>query len=266
MSKKPYCDLDPERKLIIKLAEKKQLTHNTYLYRLKLLPGKKSIHIPIGLHIKIHLESDDGVVERKYTPISLNHEEGFLDLAIRVYFPNTDHPDGGVLTQLLHKLELGEDVPVTGPHGKIEYHGHGKFTIDGDKTLSIDAVTMIAGGTGISPMFRIIRYIHYLENDRTRISLIYVNRSAKDIMLHDELNKLEAQMGEDRLKVTHVISAPSPDWKGGVGRVTEQTITEHAHNGGDKILGLVCGRPVINKAMVDLLLHAGYPEANIYCF
>ena len=53
-------------------------------------------------------------------------------------------------------------------------------------------IGMIAGGTGITPMYQVIREVLGNEEDKTRLTLIYANRSEKDILLKAELDQLQA--------------------------------------------------------------------------
>jgi len=49
------------------------------------------------------------------------------------------------------------------------------------------AVGMVAGGTGITPMYQVIVKILSDPADVTEIRLVFGNRSPQDILLHDEL-------------------------------------------------------------------------------
>ncbi|CAI5525731.1 unnamed protein product [Closterium sp. Naga37s-1] len=76
------------------------------------------------------------------------------------------------MSQYLNKMEVGNFVAMRGPKGKFKYRPN-----------MCRAMGMIAGGTGVTPMFQVARAI--LENpaDRTSISLIFANVTADDILL-----------------------------------------------------------------------------------
>jgi cytochrome-b5 reductase len=120
--------------------------------------------VPLGQHIVIHKtmstkEVPEGEeVTRKYTPISAIHQKGNFDLLIKVYRPNVHpkFPDGGKLTPFLESLNIGDTIQITGPRGKIRYLGHGvlEFKTDtGPVRRTYKKIGMVAGGTGITPMF-----------------------------------------------------------------------------------------------------------------
>ena len=49
---------------------------------------------------------------------------------------------------------------------------------------------MIAGGSGITPMFQIIKHVTNNLSDDTKLALIYANQSEKDIILRQQLDCL----------------------------------------------------------------------------
>lgn len=52
---------------------------------------------------------------------------------------------------------------------------------------------MLCGGTGITPMFQIIKHIVSDPKDKTRLNLIYANISPDDVLLKRDLDRLAAQ-------------------------------------------------------------------------
>ena len=51
-------------------------------------------------------------------------------------------------------------------------------------------VGMIAGGTGITPMYQVAKALLQDPEEHTTISLIYANVTEEDILLKDELDRL----------------------------------------------------------------------------
>lgn len=102
--------------------------------------------------------------------------------------------------------------------------------------------TQIAGGTGITPIYQLVRHILSTPADRTRITILYASRSEPDILLRTELDALQRQH-PDRLRVYHTIEEVVPGWQGGKGRVTEEMIKEWMPKPGREggVLVAVCG-------------------------
>lgn len=76
-------------------------------------------------------------------------------------------------------LPIGDEVEFRGPKGAMCC----------TKGLC-RKLGMVAGGTGITPMYWLIWAICENETDTTEISLIYANRSESDILLRTELENL----------------------------------------------------------------------------
>lgn len=55
--------------------------------------------------------ADGKPVMRAYTPVG--DGKGYVDFVIKVYFPNERFPNGGVLTQLMEKFDIGDTIEVS---------------------------------------------------------------------------------------------------------------------------------------------------------
>ncbi len=60
------------------------------------------------------------------------------------------------MSQYLERMALGETIDVKGPLGHFIYDGCSNFRNSGRKGVAKN-MSMIAGGTGITPMFQIIK-------------------------------------------------------------------------------------------------------------
>ena len=60
------------------------------------------------------------------------------------------------MSQYLENLKLGDTIDVKGPLGHFIYDGASQFRNSGKKGTA-RKMSMIAGGTGITPMFQIIK-------------------------------------------------------------------------------------------------------------
>jgi cytochrome-b5 reductase len=59
---------------------------------------------------------------------------------------------------------------------------------------------------------------------------------------------------------------PPEKWEGGVGFVSREMIEAHLPKPADDIMILMCGPPMMNKAMVSHLEAIGYPESQQFKF
>lgn len=137
---------------------------------------------------------------RVYTPISEDSNQGIVDFVIKVYGPSRGFPEGGHLSQILDVLEIGDTVDVRGPLGSFSYRGGGDWEFG---TLSGRArrIVMIAGGTGITPMYQMLRAIAQDPEDDTEVRLIYANSTMDDILLKDKLDHLKTKDNQGRIRI-----------------------------------------------------------------
>lgn len=118
------------------------------------------------------------------------------------------------------------------------------------KTNQFETVSLIAGGSGITPMIQIISGLLKDKADKTKIHLIFGNVTPEDIILKDELDAY-AKAYPDRFKVTYVIDKAVEGWKGPTGYVNAELIKKHIPDvatGNTKVF--VCGPP--RKSFVAL--------------
>ena len=65
-------------------------------------------------------------------------------------------------------------------------------------------IGMVAGGTGITPHYQLIRSICEDRTDTTEVSLVYANRTEDDILLRSELDAW-AKAHPKNLKVHYML-------------------------------------------------------------
>jgi len=156
------------------------------------------------------------------------------------------------LSNILDCIPLGEDMEIRGPTGEIVYNGFGKFTIEG-KEHTFERVSLVLGGSGLTPGYSLIARIMLTKGDNTRLRMIDANKSEGDMLLRDSLDRFE-QMHQDQIKVTHVLSHPSEDWKGLKGHVNADIIKSYLFEPGEKTAVFLCGPPtMIQKAALPAL-------------
>ena len=110
-------------------------------------------------------------------------------------------------------------------------------------------VAMIAGGTGITPMYQVIRGIFKNPEDKTKVSLIFGNISEEDILLKDKFDELENTYPQ-RFKAFYTLDKPPEGWQKGKGFISKdllKTVLPEPKEENIKIF--VCGPPGLYKAI-----------------
>ncbi|ORY06731.1 ferredoxin reductase-like protein [Basidiobolus meristosporus CBS 931.73] len=236
--KKPVLDKLKFQKF--PLVEKKIISHNTAIYRFGLPKEDDVLGLPIGQHISVMASVDGKEVMRSYTPTSSDDDRGHFDLLIKTY-PN------GNLSRVFSDLKLGDTLNVRGPKGNFTY-----------TPGLVKSFGMIAGGTGITPMYQIIKAILKNPKDKTQINLIFANVNQEDILLKDELDALSKK--HDNFNLHYVLNTPPEGWTGGVGFVTQEMIKEWCPAPSSDTKVLLCGPPPMVKAMSGYCVDLGFEK------
>jgi len=196
--------------------------------------------LPIGQHISCRGKDSLGEeVVKPYTPTTLDTDVGYFELVVKMY------PQGR-MSHHFREIREGDYMAVKGPKGRFKYQPN-----------QVRALGMIAGGTGITPMFQVTRAILENQQDKTNINLIYANVTFDDILLKEELDAFAIKF-PNQFKVYYVLNQPPEIWDGGVGFVTKEMIQTDFPAPASDIKILRCGPPPMNKAMAANLEALGY--------
>ncbi|KAI1719811.1 oxidoreductase FAD-binding domain-containing protein [Ditylenchus destructor] len=270
---------DPEKKYSLRLIKKVEVSPDTRRFVFALPSENHVLGLPVGQHIYVSARINGKLEVRPYTPVSSDDDQGTVEFVIKVYFHqehplgNMKFPDGGKMSQHLESLNIGDTLDFRGPNGLIVYKGNGYFEVRASKkdppTLRhFEEIGLIAGGTGITPQLQIISDILKHPDDPTKISLLFANQTERDILLREELERLQEEH-PTRLKVWFTIDRPSDDWKYSVGFVSAEMIAEHlpVHNANFKERSTECGPPpMIKFACGPSLDKLNFPVDNRFMF
>ncbi len=227
--------LEPQQWRPFKLVRKTLVSPNVYRLVFALPNPNDSIGLPTGQHVALRATIDGKAVSRSYTPMSNNSDLGRIELLIKVY-------EKGLMTKHLEGMSIGETIEMRGPKGAMQY----------SKTYAKE-IGMIAGGTGITPMYQLIRAICEDESDNTKVSLLYANNTEEDILLREELDGF-VKMCPHKFSVQYMLAHPAADWKGPSGFVNAELIKKHLPAVADTTKMLLCGPPPMVNAMVKNLV------------
>jgi len=242
------------------LAKKEQVSHDTFYFTFEFDPNKR-LGLPVGKHILLKFEDEvkKEPVSRAYTPISSDEDMGRFELVIKVY------PEGR-MTQHLKELQPSQTIAVRGPLGNLEYKGNSIFSIKRKQPngtsetvlKTVKNVGMIAGGTGITPMYQLIREIcRKYPKDQTKCSLIFANKTEEDILLRDQLEEATKDYSSI-FRLFYTLDRPGPKWTQGSGFVSADMIRTHLPPPSDDCLILICGPPPMVNFMQRHMDTLGY--------
>lgn len=216
---------------IVKIISIKPVTHNVRQIRVEkpleydFIPGQAT---------EVSVNKDGWKDERRpFTFTSLN-DDPYLEFTIKSY---SDHEG---VTNEISKLKEGDELIIHDVWGAIHYQGEGYF---------------IAGGAGITPFIAILRQLHK-DNALGNNRLFFSNRTEKDIILKEELEKI---LGK---KVVFILTAEAT----GVtpkNRIDEQFLKSHISDFSKNFY--ICGPDPMIADLNNILVKLGAnPQAVVF--
>lgn len=187
--------------------------------------------------------------------------QGHIELIVKKY------PNGPMSTHM-HDMVPGQRLDFKGPLPKYQWtpnkHEH---------------IALVAGGTGITPMYQLARAIFKNPEDKTKVTLIFGNVSEEDILLKKEFEHLENTYPQ-RFRAFYVLDNPPKEWVGTKGYITKDLLkTVLPEPKSENIKVFVCGPPGLYKAisgtkvsptdqgeLSGILKELGYSKDQVYKF
>lgn len=240
------------------------VNHNTKKFRFKLPEDNmvSGVEIASAILTKFQAEGAEKPTLRPYTPISDEDAKGHMDLLIKQY-------KGGPMSTHIHDLKPGDTLEVKGPLPKYPWtankHQH---------------IALIAGGTGITPMYQLLRAIFSNPDDKTKVTLLFGNIAEEDILLKRELADLEND-NPQRFRAFYALEKPpAKNWSGGKGYIDKELLkTVLPEPKEENVKVFVCGPPGMMKSisgakkspkdqgeLTGILKELGYKDDQVYKF
>ncbi|KAI2626073.1 ferredoxin reductase-like protein [Hypomontagnella submonticulosa] len=244
------------------LKDVQVVNHNTkkFIFHLPEDDMVSGMAVASALLTKYQYEGEKPVV-RPYTPTSDEDTKGCIELVVKKY------PNGPMSTHL-HDMVPGQRLDFKGPLPKYPWSAN-----------KHDHIALIAGGTGITPMYQLCRAIFKNPDDKTKVTLVFGNVSEEDILLKREFAELENTY-PNRFRAFYVLDNPPKEWTGGKGFITKEllkTVLPEPKNENIKVF--VCGPPGLYKAvsgtkvsptdqgeLSGILKELGYSKDQVYKF
>jgi len=249
------------------LHSKSRVSWDTRILTFKLEYSEQLLGLPTGQHLMIRLRDPvtREAIIRSYTPISESQRPGFMDVLVKIYFDSATQK-GGKLSQALESLPIGHAVDFKGPIGKFEYLGGGRCTIN-SVPRSVKTFYMICGGSGITPIYQVLRAVMQDPIDATQCVVLDGNRLLEDILCKTDLDRYALMA--DKCKLLYTLTQPPEGWEGLKGRIAEPLLREHvprlSHGDGEAMV-LICGPEALEKSCHKALLEIGWRDEELLFF
>ncbi len=270
--KKVYHVMSATEFLPFYLLNKKQIANTMFIYTFLLDPSHTLGIKTVERHLQVRgkLPSSNEVIIREYTPVSHNKVKGKFDLAVKLY-PN------GKMSQIFANLKNGDSIEMRGPLGDVsiempEFENIAKIGRGPNFETNFNEmknISMVAGGSGITPMLQI------LKSDTAQVSdvqfcLLFANRTLGDVPFFKDL----MQLSQNNKNITIFFylsqgplpSAPIAGCNIEIGRIGEKHLRDVIFPPREDSALLICGPEEFETSMCAVGEYIGFLKDNIYVF
>ncbi|MBY5921425.1 NADH:ubiquinone reductase (Na(+)-transporting) subunit F [Ferrimonas balearica] len=203
-----------------------------------------------------NLESkvDDETI-RAYSMANYPEEHGIIMLNVRIATPppNNLSLPCGKMSSYIWSLKPGDKVTISGPFGEF-------FAKETDAEM-----VFIGGGAGMAPMRSHIFDQLKRLNSKRKISFWYGARSKREMFYVEDFDGLAAE--NDNFKWHVALSDPQPEdnWDGYTGFIHNVLYENYLknHDAPEDCEYYMCGPPVMNAAVINMLKEMGVEDENI---
>lgn len=231
---------------IIKIIEQ---TPNIKLFRFDL--SKKLDFLP-G---QIIFLSVPGFGEAPFAPCN-PPETDFLELCVRKV---------GKLTQVLHKLKIGNSIGIRGPYGNgwmqkiqnLKSFNSKRITRSEATGLKVQNLLLVVGGLGLVPLRTLLWGKDKFLSSETKIQIFYGAKTPDDFLFKNDFSRWQ----KNKIDVWQTIDKECSGWNECLGVVTALF---DKHMVFANTTAFLCGPPVMYKFVLEKLKEKNVPDENIY--
>ncbi|MFG0606388.1 NADH:ubiquinone reductase (Na(+)-transporting) subunit F [Vibrio mimicus] len=192
---------------------------------------------------------------RAYSMANYPEEFGIIMLNVRIATPPPNNPNvpPGQMSSYIWSLKAGDKCTISGPFGEF-------FAKDTDAEM-----VFIGGGAGMAPMrSHIFDQLKRLKSKR-KMSYWYGARSKREMFYVEDFNGLAAE--NDNFVWHCALSDPQPEdnWTGYTGFIHNVLYENYLrdHEAPEDCEYYMCGPPMMNAAVINMLKNLGVEEENI---
>ena len=193
-------------------------------------------------------------VVRAYSMANYPEERGIIMLNVRIASPppGKDYPPGP-MSSYIFNLKPGDEVTISGPFGEF-------FARETDNEM-----IFVGGGAGMAPMrSHIFDQLKRIGSKR-KMSFWYGARSKREMFYVDHFDTLAAE--NDNFEWHVALSDPKEEdnWDGYTGFIHQVLHDNYLadHPAPEDCEYYLCGPPMMNAAVIDMLENLGVERENI---
>ncbi len=192
---------------------------------------------------------------RAYSMANYPEEEGIIMLNVRIATPppNNLSLPAGKMSSFIWSLTEGDSVTISGPFGEF-------FAKDTDAEM-----VFVGGGAGMAPMrSHIFDQMRRVKTDR-KVTFWYGARSLREMFYVEDFDMLQDE--NDNFNWHVALSDPQPEdnWEGHTGFIHNVLLENYLkdHPAPEDCEFYMCGPPMMNAAVINMLKDLGVEDENI---
>jgi Na+-transporting NADH:ubiquinone oxidoreductase subunit F len=201
--------------------------------------------------------------EETYRAYSMaNHpaEGNIVMLNIRIATPPWDRAKNawmnvnpGICSSYIFNLKPGDKCMVSGPYGEF-------FIKDTDNEMMF-----IGGGAGMAPMRSHIFDQYHTKKTARKSTFWYGARSLREVFYEDHFRAIEKDFPNFKFEIGLSEPLPEDNWTGHTGFIHQIIFDNYLkdHEAPEDIEYYLCGPPMMNSAVENMLYELGVPKENI---
>jgi Na+-transporting NADH:ubiquinone oxidoreductase subunit F len=193
---------------------------------------------------------------RAYSMANYPEEKGLIMLNVRIATPHPKAPPEippGKMSSYIFGLKPGDEVTISGPFGEF-------FARETQKEM-----IFVGGGAGMAPMrSHIFDQFKRLRTER-KATFWYGARSVREMFYVEDFDSIQAEFPNFKWHVALSEPQPEDNWKGYTGFIHNVLFEQYLknHPAPEDCEYYLCGPPMMNKAVIDMLISIGVERDDI---
>ncbi len=197
----------------------------------------------------------DEPVMRAYSMANYPDERGIIMLNVRIASPPPRQPDlpPGQMSSYIFNLKPGDKVTISGPYGEF-------FAKE-----TKNEMVFVGGGAGMAPMrSHIFDQFRRLKTDR-KVTFWYGARSLREAFYVDHFDKIAEENPNFKWHLALSDPLPEDNWTGYTGFIHKVLYENYLknHPSPEDCEFYMCGPPMMNQAVINMLVDLGVERENI---
>jgi Na+-transporting NADH:ubiquinone oxidoreductase subunit F len=197
---------------------------------------------------------------RAYSMANHPAEGNIIMLNIRIATPPWDRSKNtwldvppGLCSSYVFSRKPGDKVTISGPYGEFHIKDTEKEKI------------YIGGGAGMAPLRSHLFHMFHTQKTNRKVSFWYGARSKREIFYEDQFRDIEKQFPNFKFNIALSEPLPEDNWTGYVGFIHQVLLDQYlkSHSEPEEVEYYLCGPPMMNAAVLNMLDNYGVPKEMI---